>query len=149
TWPSSASSSSVVMPRCCRSTVAPTRSRCHRSPAACSRVTSVPTHAARSRAAQRRKTAEADRGLATPARSPYRIRMWLLVAISLLVGPASRLQAAPLLKVGDPFPPWTLTDNAGKPVSSADLAGKTYLLWFYPKAMTPGCTAEGRGLRDD
>src|SRR5262245_29713083 len=75
--------------------------------------------------------------------------MWLLIVFSLLVGPASRLQAAPLLKVGDPFPPWTLTDNAGKPVSSTDLAGKTYLLWFYPKAMTPGCTAEGRGLRDD
>src|SRR5262249_8539246 len=31
---------------------------------------------------------------------------------------------------------------------SSALAGKTYLLWFYPKAMTSGCTAEGRGLRD-
>jgi thioredoxin-dependent peroxiredoxin len=33
-------------------------------------------------------------------------------------------------------------------VSSKDLGGKTYLVWFYPKAQTPGCTAEGRGLRD-
>jgi peroxiredoxin Q/BCP len=75
--------------------------------------------------------------------------MWLLIALSLLLGPASRIEAGPLLKVGDAFPSWVLTDNTGKKVSSADLAGKTYLLWFYPKAMTPGCTAEGRGLRDE
>ncbi|MEW6268476.1 MAG: peroxiredoxin, partial [Thermodesulfobacteriota bacterium] len=36
----------------------------------------------------------------------------------------------------------------GKTVTSGELAGKTYLLWFYPKAMTPGCTAEGNALRD-
>jgi peroxiredoxin Q/BCP len=53
-----------------------------------------------------------------------------------------------LLAVGDAFPAWTLVDQTGAPVTSKDLAGKTYLLWFYPKAMTPGCTAEGRGLRD-
>src|SRR6185369_15067066 len=39
-------------------------------------------------------------------------------------------------------------DQTGTVVRSADLAGKTYLLWFYPKAMTPGCTTEARGLRD-
>jgi len=33
-------------------------------------------------------------------------------------------------------------------VTSRDLAGKPYLLWFYPRAMTPGCTAEGDALRD-
>jgi peroxiredoxin Q/BCP len=55
---------------------------------------------------------------------------------------------ADMLKAGDVFPSWALPDHTGKTVSSADLAGKTYLLWFYPKAMTPGCTAEGRGLRD-
>lgn len=55
---------------------------------------------------------------------------------------------ADMLAAGDPFPSWALPDHTGKTVSSADLAGKTYLLWFYPKAMTPGCTAEGRGLRD-
>ena len=67
---------------------------------------------------------------------------WMAVA---LTAPA---RAAGLLKAGDPFPAWSLKDQAGLAVSSADLAGKTYLLWFYPKAMTPGCTAEGRGLRD-
>jgi len=55
---------------------------------------------------------------------------------------------AKTLAVGDRFPAWTLPDQTGKPVSSTDLAGKTYLLWFYPKAMTPGCTAEGQALRD-
>ena len=61
---------------------------------------------------------------------------------------AAPLHAGALLAPGDAFPTWTLTDQAGASVSSHDLAGKTYLLWFYPKAMTPGCTAEGRGLRD-
>jgi peroxiredoxin Q/BCP len=53
-----------------------------------------------------------------------------------------------LLKEGDPFPAWSLRDQTGTVVPSQSLAGKPYLLWFYPKAQTPGCTAEGRGLRD-
>jgi peroxiredoxin Q/BCP len=56
--------------------------------------------------------------------------------------------AAALLKVGDPFPAWSLRDHTGAAVTSESLAGKPYLVWFYPKAQTPGCTAEGRGLRD-
>jgi len=52
-----------------------------------------------------------------------------------------------MLSAGAPFPAWTLSDQTGQQVSSKDLAGKTYLLWFYPKAMTPGCTAEGDALR--
>lgn len=75
--------------------------------------------------------------------------MRLLLLLAALAAPLSSVHAGPLLKVGDTFPPWTLPDQTGAPVSSADLAGKSYLLWFYPKAMTPGCTAEGRGLRDE
>ena len=56
--------------------------------------------------------------------------------------------ATGMLADGAAFPSWTLPDQTGKAVSSKDLAGKTYLVWFYPKAQTPGCTAEGRGLRD-
>lgn len=56
--------------------------------------------------------------------------------------------AAPLLKAGEVFPAWSLRDQTGTVVTSQSLAGKPYLLWFYPKAQTPGCTAEGRGLRD-
>jgi thioredoxin-dependent peroxiredoxin len=56
--------------------------------------------------------------------------------------------AADMLQAGSHFPAWKLTDQNGAEVSSQSLRGKTYLLWFFPKAMTPGCTAEGRGLRD-
>lgn len=62
-----------------------------------------------------------------------------------LVGSAD---AAGLLARGDAFPAWSLVDQNGAAVSSRDMAGKPYLIWFYPKAMTPGCTAEGQGLRD-
>lgn len=72
--------------------------------------------------------------------------MRLFLAVLLALVPA--VAAADLLKPGDPFPAWTLTDQTGTAVSSTSLAGKTYLLWFYPKAMTPGCTAEGIALRD-
>jgi peroxiredoxin Q/BCP len=56
--------------------------------------------------------------------------------------------AVGMLADGAAFPEWSLPDQMGKTVTSKDLSGKTYLLWFYPKAQTPGCTAEGRALRD-
>lgn len=55
---------------------------------------------------------------------------------------------AALLETGADFPSWEMQDHTGKRVRAADLAGKTYLLWYYPKAQTPGCTIEGRQLRD-
>jgi peroxiredoxin Q/BCP len=64
-----------------------------------------------------------------------------------VLGLAAAAPAA-MLKDGDPFPAWELVDHTGAMVSSRELSGKTYLVWFYPKAMTPGCTAEGRGLRE-
>jgi thioredoxin-dependent peroxiredoxin len=71
-----------------------------------------------------------------------------LVVLAILLLGVTATRAGDLLKVGDPFPAWSLVDQAGKTVASSDLAGKKYLVWFYPKAMTPGCTAEGNGLRD-
>jgi len=71
-----------------------------------------------------------------------------MVAAALLSVTLASAAGADMLQPGDTFPSWTLPDQTGKPVSSADLAGKTYLLWFFPKAMTPGCTKEGQGLRD-
>jgi len=73
-----------------------------------------------------------------------RILILALVAVACAGGATPR----GLLQVGDSFPNWRLPDQTGAMVSSKDLAGKTYLLWFYPKAQTPGCTTEGRGLRD-
>jgi peroxiredoxin Q/BCP len=43
---------------------------------------------------------------------------------------------------------FTLTDHHGDVVSSADLAGRRTVVFFYPKAMTPGCTAEACDFRD-
>ena len=39
---------------------------------------------------------------------------------------------------GSPAPSFSLEDQDGNTIASADLAGSAYLLWFYPKADTPG-----------
>ncbi len=43
---------------------------------------------------------------------------------------------------------FSLVDHDGKPVSHTDLAGAPYVLYFYPKDDTPGCTKEACGIRD-
>jgi len=43
-----------------------------------------------------------------------------------------------MLKAGDKAPPFECVDDRGQIVKSSDLAGKTVVLWFYPKADTPG-----------
>jgi peroxiredoxin Q/BCP len=53
-----------------------------------------------------------------------------------------------MLAVGDPAPDFTLPDQHGDPVSLSALRGKTVVLYFYPKADTPGCTAQACGVRD-
>jgi peroxiredoxin Q/BCP len=50
---------------------------------------------------------------------------------------------------GDKAPPFSLPDEAGALVSSASLAGKPYLIYFYPKDDTPGCTKEACDFRDN
>jgi peroxiredoxin Q/BCP len=82
-----------------------------------------------------------------PSRSALGARIATLLAPLLLLA-APPPTHADLIAVGADFPAWKLSDHTGKEVSSTDLAGKSYLLWFYPKAMTPGCTAEGAGIRD-
>jgi peroxiredoxin Q/BCP len=53
------------------------------------------------------------------------------------------------LVVGDTVPEFELPDQDGAMVSSASLAGKPYVLYFYPKDDTPGCTKEACGFRDE
>ncbi len=53
----------------------------------------------------------------------------------------SRMDSTPL-DVGDVAPPFTLPDADGNPVSLSDFAGKPVIVYFYPAAMTPGCTTE-------
>ncbi len=45
-----------------------------------------------------------------------------------------------MLSQGDKAPDFTLPDQDGNPVSLADFSGRTVVLYFYPKADTPGCT---------
>jgi len=49
---------------------------------------------------------------------------------------------------GDAAPAFTLPASRGRTVASADLAGKPYLLYFYPKADTPGCTKQACGIQE-
>jgi peroxiredoxin Q/BCP len=53
-----------------------------------------------------------------------------------------------MIEHGSPFPEFELPAHDGSTVSSASLAGRAYLLYFYPKAATPGCTREACELRD-
>jgi peroxiredoxin Q/BCP len=52
------------------------------------------------------------------------------------------------LAPGDTAPDFTLPDQHGEPVSLSGLRGKTVVLYFYPKADTPGCTIQACGVRD-
>ncbi|WP_218312204.1 thioredoxin-dependent thiol peroxidase [Alteromonas antoniana] len=52
------------------------------------------------------------------------------------------------LQAGDKAPEFTLPDQNGDDVSLQSLQGKKVLVYFYPKAMTPGCTVQAQGLRD-
>ncbi len=53
------------------------------------------------------------------------------------------------LKEGDPAPQFTAKDQDGNTISLSDYKGKKLLVYFYPKANTPGCTAESCNLRDN
>jgi thioredoxin-dependent peroxiredoxin len=53
-----------------------------------------------------------------------------------------------LLGEGDLAPEFTLPDQAGQPVALSDLRGQTVVLYFYPRADTPGCTTQACGVRD-
>ncbi|NYA24655.1 thioredoxin-dependent thiol peroxidase [Haemophilus haemolyticus] len=52
------------------------------------------------------------------------------------------------LSVGSQAPIFTLLNQQEQPVSSNDFLGKKVLVYFYPKALTPGCTTQACGLRD-
>ena len=80
-----------------------------------------------------------------------------------VTGPASARRAAPRraqpkakiapatssgVGEGSRAPTFSLPDQAGRTVSSSSLAGKPYVLYFYPKDDTTGCTREACGFRD-
>lgn len=53
------------------------------------------------------------------------------------------------LAAGDQAPSFTLRNADGQPVTLADFAGSKVILYFYPAAMTPGCTTQACDFRDN
>jgi thioredoxin-dependent peroxiredoxin len=53
------------------------------------------------------------------------------------------------LAPGDKAPDFTLPDADGKPVSLSSLRGQRVIVYFYPAAMTPGCTTQACDFRDN
>jgi len=52
------------------------------------------------------------------------------------------------LKIGDNAPDFISNDQDGKSIQLSDFIGSKLVLFFYPKASTPGCTLEAQNLRD-
>jgi peroxiredoxin Q/BCP len=53
------------------------------------------------------------------------------------------------LQPGDMAPDFSLPDETGKIWTLADMAGRNFVLYFYPKDQTPGCTAQACSIRDN
>jgi cytochrome oxidase Cu insertion factor (SCO1/SenC/PrrC family) len=66
---------------------------------------------------------------------------WILLAVALLLPAVTAIAGDAedeMLAIGDPFVDFELPAHDGSTVRSADLAGRPFLLFFYPKANTPG-----------
>jgi thioredoxin-dependent peroxiredoxin len=53
-----------------------------------------------------------------------------------------------MIKEGQPAPDFELPDQQGEPVRLSSFRGRRVVLYFYPKANTPGCTTQACGVRD-
>src|SRR5947209_17580652 len=62
--------------------------------------------------------------------------------------PVGSLPDVTRLSVGDPAPDFTLPDADGTEVSLSSLRGQKVIVYFYPAAMTPGCTKQACDFRD-
>ena len=54
-----------------------------------------------------------------------------------------------MLRSGDQLPNFSGLNHLGEPISHENYAGKKLIVFFYPRANTPGCTAEACNLRDN
>ena len=54
-----------------------------------------------------------------------------------------------MLKIGDKIPNINVTTHKGESINLSDLKGKKIVLFFYPRANTPGCTAQSCNLNDN
>jgi len=71
-----------------------------------------------------------------------------IVAVACAIPVTAGDEEAGMLMAGDRFVDFELEAHDGTVVRSSDLEGTAYLLYFYPKADTPGCTKEACELRD-
>src|SRR5207302_8932580 len=70
------------------------------------------------------------------------------VTATILLRYNQELQGETWMEVNDKSPDFSTTDENGKEVALKDFRGKTVVLYFYPKADTPGCTKEACSFRD-
>jgi len=66
-----------------------------------------------------------------------------------MVNCEAKIQIMIILKIGDKAPNFEVKDNTENLVKLTDYKGKKLVLFFYPKASTPGCTVEACNLRDN
>jgi peroxiredoxin Q/BCP len=59
-----------------------------------------------------------------------------------------RCRLRPLIEPGDRAPDFELPDQDGRVVKLSDFRGRSVVVYFYPKASTPGCTTQACGVRD-
>jgi peroxiredoxin Q/BCP len=117
-----------------------------------------PTKAAKpakpTKAAKPAKPAKASAAKATKAKPERTEKPSLMKKVKQAAAKVAQVAASAAIKVldadtGRPAPAFELSDEKGETVSSASLAGKPYLLYFYPKDDTPGCTKEACDIRDN
>ncbi|MEY2602748.1 MAG: thioredoxin-dependent peroxiredoxin [Verrucomicrobiota bacterium] len=79
----------------------------------------------------------------------YSISTFILFALPFSGRSSETSETNGKLSVGDPIPAVAVLDQDGKTINLAEAAKNGYtLVYFYPKAMTPGCTAQACSLRD-
>ena len=66
----------------------------------------------------------------------------------LVVVDENRGKEVPMVEIGQAAPEFTLPDQEGNEVSLTDFRGQRVVVYFYPKADTPGCTTQACGIRD-
>lgn len=83
---------------------------------------------------------------------PKKLLMRGMAAILSFRAPTTRLgvelASGAVLQAGDQAPDFELPDQNGEPFKLSDLSGETVVLYFYPRADTPGCTTQACGIRD-
>src|SRR5580704_8191193 len=85
-----------------------------------------------------------DRSTGRRRTSPRCLRCWSRPTMCSIKNPRETI----MLTKGDLAPDFTLTDQHGASLTLSGLRGRKVLVYFYPKADTPGCTAQSCGLRD-